>query len=171
MRFTYLTVTGNLTSDPTTRHTKDGVPVTEFGLAHNHRKQDRATGLWEDAEPTYYTVTCWRRLAEGVGKCLHKGDPVVVHGKFTTREYERTNGQIRSQLKIEAEAVGPDLYRVDAAVLRRTTNTGGSSQSSGTPTPHLTSVPDVDSREEDDPFAPTDGVEPALADALPGGSE
>ncbi len=164
---TYLTVTGNLTSDPTTRHTKDGYQITEFGLAHNHRKQDRATGLWEDTEPTFYTVTCWRRLAEGVAACLHKGDPVVVFGKFSTREYERSNGHLRSELKIEADAVGPDLQWVVAAVTRRSKDSAAQqpSTTSGAPVPTWDPGP-----EEDDDTDPMVEVGAALAEALPGGS-
>jgi single-strand DNA-binding protein len=165
---TYLTVTGNLTSDPTTRHTKDGYQITEFGLAHNHRKQDRSTGLWEDTEPTFYTVTCWRRLAEGVAACLHKGDPVVVFGKFSTREYERSNGQLRSELKIEADAVGPDLQWVVAAVTRRTSSSAAQQSPAASVAPVPSWGPGLEDEDEVDPMA---DVEAALAQALPGGSE
>ena len=165
---TYLTVTGNLTSDPTTRLTRNGWQITEFGLAHNHRKQDRATGLWEDTEPTFYTVTCWRKLAEGVVASLHKGDPVVVYGKFTSREYERSNGHVRSELKIDAEAVGPDLQCVVAAVTRRSGNGGAQARWTSSAGAALSAVPDPG---DDDAVDPMADVEAALAEALPGGSE
>ncbi len=164
---TYLTVTGNLTSDPTTRHTKDGWQVTEFGLAHNHRKQDRTTGLWEDTEPTFYTVTCWRGLSEGVARSLHKGDPVVVYGRLTAREYERSNGQVRSELKIDADAVGPNLQWVVAAVSRRSGGSGPQAPVTGTAAPILSPVPEPPD-EEDDPMA---DAEHSFADALPGGRQ
>jgi single-strand DNA-binding protein len=167
---TQLTVTGNLTYDPTTRWTKDGVQITEFGLAHNHRRLDRSTGLWEDTEPTFYTVTCWRRLAEGVATSLHKGDPVVVYGRFATREYERNDGHVRSELKIEADAVGPDLARSIAAVNRTPRNApapAGDPAGGPVVAPLIAPVPDVDDEEEID--IPLD-VDVSLADLAPGGN-
>lgn len=117
---TLITVSGNLTNQPVSRHTKDGVQVAEFGLACNSRRQDRSTGLWEDGEPSFFTVTCWRKLAENVLASLHKGDPVLVHARFSTREYARTDGSVKFELKLEAQSVGPDLGR-STAIVRRTT--------------------------------------------------
>ncbi|TCK25529.1 single-stranded DNA-binding protein [Pseudonocardia endophytica] len=172
MRATYLTVTGNLTRDPVTRHTKDDHQITEFGLAHNYRKLDRTTGQWEDTEPTYYTVTCWRRLAENVDKCLEKGDPVVVHGKFTTREYETTNGQIRVQLKIEAESVGPDLQRTLAEPQRKSGNSVAPTPPADAAAPVPNTVPDAEDPDDDrEDHGPAADVEAVLVDALPAGSQ
>ncbi|MDN5919633.1 MAG: single-stranded DNA-binding protein [Pseudonocardia sp.] len=117
---TLITVSGNLTNQPVSRSTKDGVQVVEFGLACNSRRQDRATGLWEDGGASFFTVTCWRKLAENVLDSLHKGDPVLVHARFSTREYTRADGTLRSELKLEAQSVGPDLGR-SRAIVRRTT--------------------------------------------------
>lgn len=164
---TQLTVTGNLTADPTTRQTKDGIPIAEFGLAHNNRRLDRSSGLWEDLEPTFYTVTCWRRLAEGVATSLHKGDPVVVYGRFSTREYERNNGQLRSELKIEADAVGPDLARSIALVSRLSRMTPAPATG-----PSLSVVP-VASREDSEDVVdvePAAGDDDEVPDLVPGGS-
>ncbi|MBW0106579.1 single-stranded DNA-binding protein [Pseudonocardia sp. KRD291] len=117
---TLITVSGNLTNQPVSRSTKDGVQVVEFGLACNSRRQDRSTGLWEDGEASFFTVTCWRKLAENVLDSLHRGDPVLVHARFSTREYTRADGTLRSELKLEAQSVGPDLGR-SRAIVRRTT--------------------------------------------------
>jgi single-strand DNA-binding protein len=91
-----------------------------------------------------------------------------VFGKFTTREYERTNGQIRSELKIEAEAVGPNLQRTIAAVSRRSSNAAPQTPSTGPVAPHLAPVPDTEEDAGLDRMAEEEAV---LADALPGGSE
>ena len=123
---TLITVSGNLTNQPVSRSTKDGVQVVEFGLACNSRRQDRSTGLWEDGEASFFTVTCWRRLAENVLESLHKGDPVLVHARFSTREYTRADGTPRSELKLEAQSVGPDLGR-SRAIVRRTPRPAGES--------------------------------------------
>ena len=118
---TLITVTGNLTNQPVARVTKEGVSVVEFGLASNTRKQDRVTGLWEDGETTFFAVTCWRRLADNVVDSLHRGDPVVVQGRFSTREYVRSDGTPKVELRLEALAMGPDLGR-STAIVRRTSN-------------------------------------------------
>jgi single-strand DNA-binding protein len=115
---TTVTIVGNLTTPPRLRITKDGDHVADFGLAHNDRRRDRQTGLWEDSGTTFYTVTCWRKVADAVASCLQKGDAVVVHGPFTTHEFERRDGTAGLDLRIEGQAVGPDLARVMASVLR-----------------------------------------------------
>lgn len=115
---TLITVSGNLTSQPVSRWTKDEVQVVDFGLACNSRRQDRATGLWEDGEPTFFSVTCWRRLAENVVTSLNKGDPVLVHARFASREYVRSDGTVKVELKLDAQAIGPDLGRSTATVHR-----------------------------------------------------
>jgi single-strand DNA-binding protein len=61
-------------------------------------------------------VNCWRRLGENVRACVAKGDPVVVRGKLSVREYE-AEGVRRTSTEIEARSVGLDLARVRAKVV------------------------------------------------------
>jgi single-stranded DNA-binding protein len=62
-------------------------------------------------------VNCWRRLAEGAMASLVKGDPVVVSGRLSVREYETEAGR-RYMTEIAATAVGPDLARCSAQIRR-----------------------------------------------------
>ena len=56
-------------------------------------------------------VTCWRRLAEGVGASIALGDPVVVVGRLFTRDWTDADGNARTSYEMEAVAVGHDLAR------------------------------------------------------------
>jgi len=80
---------------------------------------DVLNGIAFDAkgDRLFVTVTCWRKLANGVAASLSKGDPVVVTGRLFTRGYE-VEGQKRSVTEVDAIAVGPDLSRCSAELLR-----------------------------------------------------
>ena len=56
------------------------------------------------------TVTCWRSLGENVFNSLHKGQPVVVSGRYYMREYT-VDEATRTSYELEATAVGHDLTR------------------------------------------------------------
>src|SRR5205807_3215881 len=67
---------------------------------------------------SYYTVNCWRRLADHVRASLRKGDPVMVKGRFKTRSYEDKAGRLRTEVEIVADTVGHDLSRGVANYIR-----------------------------------------------------
>lgn len=113
-----LTVVGNVATDPIMRRTMDGTSVASFRLASTERKFDKATGEWVDGETLFISVSCWRRLAEGVQTALSKGDPVVVVGKVYTRNFE-FEGQTRITTDMTATAVGPDLSRCTVTLERQ----------------------------------------------------
>jgi len=117
MRETYLTVAGNVITDPKLRTTADGLRVVNFRMASTERKLDRQEGQWVDGETLYLNVSCWRRVADGVISSLSKGDPVLVTGRVFTRGYE-IDGQQRTAVELVANAVGPDLARCTAEVRR-----------------------------------------------------
>ena len=49
---------------------------------------------------------------------LHKGDPVIVKGRFRTSSFEDKNGQLRTSIEISADTVGHDLSRGPANYMR-----------------------------------------------------
>ena len=118
MNDTWVTVVGNLATEPAGRTTAGGVPVLTLRVATTPRRRDGVTGEWKDAETAFLTVTCWRALAEHVARSLHKGDPVVVHGRLLHKSYETPQGERRSSTEVEASALGPDLSRGTAAFAR-----------------------------------------------------
>ena len=107
----YVTLVGYVAQDPIIRKTKQGTNVTDVRVGTTPRFLDRKTGEWRDGDTSYYTVKCWRRLADHTKASLHKGDPVVVKGRFRTSSYEDKTGQLRTGIEIEADAIGHDLSR------------------------------------------------------------
>ena len=112
-----ITVTGNLTQDPSSRTTAQGHRVTNFGLASTARHRT-PSGEWVDGETTYYKVACWRGKAERAAQCLRKGDAVIVQGRLGKREWTDKDGNIRTDLEVEADSFGPDLARAVPTVVR-----------------------------------------------------
>ena len=117
----YITVTGNVGAIPRHRNVQ-GVPVTDFRIGSTPRRMDRATGEWSDGETLWFSVSCWRALAQNVAESLRKGDPVVVTGRLLTRSWTTESGETRSGLEIDATSIGLDLSR-GTAMLRRTERT------------------------------------------------
>jgi single-strand DNA-binding protein len=106
----YMTLTGYVTAEPKLGFTKaNRTPVTRIRVGSTPRRLDRETGEWRDGETSYYSVTCWRKLAENVTGSLRKGDMVLVRGKFRTRTWIDDKQHTRVELEIEADSVGHDL--------------------------------------------------------------
>jgi single-strand DNA-binding protein len=106
----YVTLTGYVTSEPKLWHNGPALtPVAKIRVGSTPRRLDRRTGEWLDGETSYYTVKCWRKLAQNVASCLRKGDMVIVRGKFRTRTWVDDEQRTRSELEIEADSVGHDL--------------------------------------------------------------
>jgi single-strand DNA-binding protein len=110
MNDTYVTVVGNAVDAPTARRTENGTSVCNFRVASTSRRFDRETKAWVDGDSLFLKVTCWRQLADHVTQSVRKGDPVIVHGRQYTRQYE-VEGQRRSSYEMEAVSVGHDLMR------------------------------------------------------------
>jgi single-strand DNA-binding protein len=125
---TYMTVTGNIVGAVGKRRLTDGTVIAAFRVASNERRYDRTSGTWGDGARLFVAVTCWRRLAENVLSSFVAGDPVIVHGRMYTRDFERDGARVWST-EMEAVAVGPDLAR-SVAVVTRTPRVDGSAAGS-----------------------------------------
>jgi single-strand DNA-binding protein len=110
MNDTIMTVIGNVVDEPRMRLTKNGHAVTNFRLASTSRRYDREQERYVDNSTLFVNVTCWRAMAENVAQSVHKGQPVVVHGRYYSREYT-VNEVVRVAYELEANAVGQDLSR------------------------------------------------------------
>lgn len=129
---TTVTVIGNVTRDPELRFTPSGAAVATFGVAVNSRRRNPQTQEWEDAEPSFFDVVCWRDLADNVSESLQKGTRVIVSGRLQQRSWEDGDGNKRSKVEVVAEEVGPSLRWATAQVQkadRRTPDSGGSRSS------------------------------------------
>jgi single-strand DNA-binding protein len=119
MRNTPVTVVGTLVSDMRPRRVgPDGTLVLNFRVACTERRLDKTSESWIDGDSLYLSVQCWRRLAENAAS-LVKGDPVIVSGKLRTQEWTTEQGERRSVVELEANAVGPDLARCTATVRKQ----------------------------------------------------
>lgn len=81
MTYPDIILTGNLTRDPECRWVNQGKPVTTLSVACNSRKQNQATGQYEDTEPLYVKCEAWEALAEDLAN-LRKGQRLHVHGRI-----------------------------------------------------------------------------------------
>jgi len=106
-----LIVTGNVVSDPVYEMVGSNIPKLTLRVAWDTRKLDQATGEWSDANTSYARVTCWRKLAENLNVCLHKGDSIFLRGKLEVRNFIGRDGQRKTAVEVEAITLGPDLTR------------------------------------------------------------
>ncbi|QCQ91714.1 single-stranded DNA-binding protein [Rhodococcus sp. SGAir0479] len=127
---------------PVKRETASGEEVMSFRMASNVRRRDRESGEWVDGGTLYLTVSCWRRLVQGVGASLMKGDPIIAHGELRTNEYRTRDGEPRTDLEMRASAVGPDLARCTARLDR-------SGRGRATTEPDSADAPDAETPDED----------------------
>jgi single-strand DNA-binding protein len=105
-----ITLRGYLTAEPKLHQkTAMAVPVTEIRVGSTPRRLNRETGEWQDAPTSYFRIKCWRRLAINTASSLHKGDMVVVRGKFYMNHWVDNQQQSRATLEIEADSIGHDL--------------------------------------------------------------
>ncbi len=114
---TYITVVGNLVDDPSLRTTPNGHAVASFRIGSTARRRD-AEGSFVDANKFFVSVTCWREMAENAAASLHRGDPVVVQGRISTRDYVKDE-QTRVSYEMEADAIGHNLARGRSSFAKR----------------------------------------------------
>ncbi|MCC6145212.1 MAG: single-stranded DNA-binding protein [Candidatus Hydrogenedentes bacterium] len=99
-------IAGRLTADPELRYLPSGLAVCTLRIANSrfYKKQDGSRG--EDTN--FVNVTVWDKYAEFVNDKLRKGRPVLVEGSLKSSSWEdKTTGQTRSKLEINARRVSP----------------------------------------------------------------
>ena len=96
-----ITLIGNLTHDPETRSTPNGVTVTTFTIAVNRRFASQGGERVTD----FFRINAWRQLGETCSKYLAKGRKVAVVGELQARTYEAKDGTTRMSLDVSADEV------------------------------------------------------------------
>ena len=91
---------GNLTRDPESGTTPNGVSYARFTLAVKKR-------FHKDGEPDsdFMRVTAWRGLGETCAKYLSKGKKAAVTGTVGVSCYMGNDGEPHAQIDITAEDV------------------------------------------------------------------
>jgi len=115
-----LTIMGNLTGDPELRYTPTGIPTASFSVAQNPRYRNTATGEWEDGEPVFMRVQCWRDEAENVCQSLRRGDPVLVIGRVRQRTWTDNEDNPHRVTEVTADSVAVPLARRMVRLVRVT---------------------------------------------------
>lgn len=106
-----IVATGALGEDPQIRFLESGQAVCNFSLADTPRKFNKSTKVWEDQDTNWFKCTAWGTLAEHISESFHKGDPVMVVGKITTRKWTDRNGTNRADQSIQVDECGPAVSR------------------------------------------------------------
>lgn len=130
---TTLTIVGNLTADPESRHTQNGLAVVNFTVASTPRVFDRQANEWKDGEALFMRCSAWREFAEHIAGSLSKGTRVVATGQLKQRSYQDREGNNRSSLELEVDEIGPSLRYATAQVTRSASRNGSSGRSSSAP--------------------------------------
>lgn len=119
---------GNLTADPRLIAGKDGGKVrASFSVAVNE-------GQGDEERTHFINVTAWGTLAENLAESLHKGQRVVVVGRFNTYQRDVTiDGDDKSltMVSVVATAVGPDLRWATAKVAKVVRDAGNDVEDDG----------------------------------------
>jgi single-strand DNA-binding protein len=120
----HISVNGYVATQPYLTQTRTGIPKLNMRVAWTPRRLDRVTGEWADAGTSFCAVVCYRKMAENGATCLRKGDPVVIRGRVTVRDFEDKSGVKRSLMEIDASSLGHDLSRGVAQFQRTRPQTG-----------------------------------------------
>ena len=73
------------------------------------RARRNDSGKWEDGEPKWHTIRAWGPLAENMASSLRKGQPLVVIGRPAAHAWVGQDGEIRTELAINAFTAGHDM--------------------------------------------------------------
>ena len=116
MNEAFVTFQGWVGNDVVHRETPQG-NVANFRVGSTPRIRKRS-GEWVDGKTSWFSVSCWRGLADNVRDSVRKGEPVLVHGRLRTDVWEREDGQSSVTHVVEATYVGHDLNRGTAAFVK-----------------------------------------------------
>jgi single-strand DNA-binding protein len=105
MNETWVTIVGNVADDPRHLMTNNGV-LTAFRIAQTPRNQ--RDGMLADVRTSFYDVACFKKLADHVAGSIIKGDPVIVHGQLSMREWQKEDRRGRDA-QIVASHVGHNM--------------------------------------------------------------
>ena len=96
----HITIHGRLTADPEIKQTQSGVSVCNITVA-----VDRSYKNGEEKQTDFFTVICWRNLAEMVGKYFKKGKEIIVSGEMQSRKWKDKDGNNRISWELMANGV------------------------------------------------------------------
>ncbi|MEP6650163.1 MAG: single-stranded DNA-binding protein [Lapillicoccus sp.] len=111
MNESFVTVVGNVVSDPISRPTKVGRPFASLRIASTTRRWDPEQRTFVDGSTNFLGVVAFNSLAANVMSSVKKGHPVVVYGRLRVNQWETEKGEPRTSAEIDAYTIGHDLTR------------------------------------------------------------
>jgi single-strand DNA-binding protein len=111
MNESFVTVVGNVVSDPISRPTKVGRPFASLRIASTTRRWDAERRAFVDGSTNFLNVVAFNALAANVMTSVKKGHPVVVYGRLRVNQWETEKGEPRTSAEIDAYTIGHDLTR------------------------------------------------------------
>jgi single-strand DNA-binding protein len=118
MNESFVTVVGNVVSDPVSRPTKVGKPFASLRVASTTRRWDVEQRAFVDGSTNYVNVAAFNALAANVMASIKKGHPVVVYGRLRVNQWETEKGEPRTSVEIDAYSLGHDLTRGQSSFTR-----------------------------------------------------
>ena len=101
-----ITLQGRLGADPELRFTTAGKAVCGLRVATSRRVKNQA-GEWEDADLSWWSVSCFEG-AVNIVETLRKGSRVVIVGRIRERQYTKDD-ETRRGFEVIADHVAADL--------------------------------------------------------------
>ena len=99
--FNKVILLGNLTRDPETRVTVNGLTICKLGMAVSRSYSTREGERKE--ETTFVDIDAFGKQAEIITKYMRKGRPLMVEGRLRLDQWEAKDGQKRSKLGVVLE--------------------------------------------------------------------
>lgn len=96
----HIDIMGRLTKDPELRYTHTNKPVVSFTVAC-----DRDISTDGKRECDFVGAVAWNKLAEFIDRNFHKGDPILVSGRLTMRNWQDKDGNRRTTAEINVRDV------------------------------------------------------------------
>ncbi len=122
---TYVTVQGWVGSEPDFKEIGGQTARATFRVASTPRQFDRTHGTYIDKPTTWFSVECWRALAQNTFDSVHVGQPVIVTGRLRTHQWTDEAGETRSRVVLEAFSLGHDLNRGTTTFTKNTPRQAG----------------------------------------------
>lgn len=98
-----LIIVGYLGSDPETRYTPSGIPVSNFSVA-TKKTWKNANGEKQE-KTTWFRCAAWKELADIVSQYLHKGSQVLVEGTVDVNAFTKQDGTPGASLEVNIDVL------------------------------------------------------------------
>lgn len=127
-----LTVQAVLGTNPVLSHVgEDKRPFCRFRAATTPSVRT-SDGGWRDGETVWFTAKAWGALAENLAFSLHKGEPVLLHGRLGQETWTGERGELTSNV-LTLITAGHDLTRGYSRYTRSGDGASGSAPSGSSP--------------------------------------